>query len=213
LHIQLYLTSYANSLLSLATGRHILNGSPLAFGEGNVKGRIKNVLNYKKPRFWIIFFSIIIVVTIGIGLVANPKSLASFNGSSYRVKEILYQAPMYSFSYILDTAPQYSISSDYKLYSKQITDEDWIMHGGLYRYEISRQELYTLFNSPSDNVHEAINNIAFFDAVLITLHIIILMNPQQPYPLLIQELFLSQLLKSPLGNYLFNFANTFLTYF
>jgi len=65
---------YANSLLSLATGRHILNGSPLAFGEGNVKGRIKNVLNYKKPRFWILFFSIIIVVTIGIGLVANPKS-------------------------------------------------------------------------------------------------------------------------------------------
>jgi hypothetical protein len=32
---------YADSLLSLATGRHILNGSPLAFGEGNIKGRIK----------------------------------------------------------------------------------------------------------------------------------------------------------------------------
>ena len=38
---------YANSLLSLATGRHILNGSPIAFGEGNVKRRIINVLNYK----------------------------------------------------------------------------------------------------------------------------------------------------------------------
>ena len=32
---------YANSLLSLATERHILNGSPLAFGEGNVKGGLK----------------------------------------------------------------------------------------------------------------------------------------------------------------------------
>jgi beta-lactamase regulating signal transducer with metallopeptidase domain len=150
---------YANSLLSLATGRHILNGSPLAFGEGNVKGRIKNVLNYKKPRFWVIFFSIIIIATIGIGLVANPKSTASFNGSSYRVKEILYQAPMYSFSYTLDTAPQYCISSDYVFYSKQSSDEDWVMHGGLDPYKISRQELYTLFNSPSDNVHEAINKI------------------------------------------------------
>jgi beta-lactamase regulating signal transducer with metallopeptidase domain len=148
---------YATSLLSLAAGRHILNGSPLAFGEGNVKGRIKNVLNYKKPRFWVIFFLIIIIAAVVIGLAANPKSLASFNGSSYRVKEILHQDLMYSFSYILDTTPQYSISSDYKLYSKQITDEDWIMHGGLYRYEISRQELYTLFNSPSDNVHEAVN--------------------------------------------------------
>ncbi|MGD9569923.1 MAG: M56 family metallopeptidase [Sedimentibacter sp.] len=49
---------YANSLLSLATGRHILNRSPLAFGERNVKGRIKNVLNYKKPRSWVIFFQL-----------------------------------------------------------------------------------------------------------------------------------------------------------
>ena len=32
--------SYANSLLSLATGRYILNGSPLAFGEGNVQGKM-----------------------------------------------------------------------------------------------------------------------------------------------------------------------------
>jgi beta-lactamase regulating signal transducer with metallopeptidase domain len=36
--------TYANSLLSLNTKKHILNGSPLAFGEGNVKTRIKNVL-------------------------------------------------------------------------------------------------------------------------------------------------------------------------
>jgi beta-lactamase regulating signal transducer with metallopeptidase domain len=69
---------YANSLLSLATGKHILNGSPLAFGEGNVKGRIKNVLNYKRPRFWIIVFSIIIVATVGIGLVANPKTKGTY---------------------------------------------------------------------------------------------------------------------------------------
>jgi beta-lactamase regulating signal transducer with metallopeptidase domain len=66
---------YANSLLSLATRRHILNGSPLAFGEGNVKGRIKNVLNYKKPRFWVIVLAAIIAIAVGIGLLANPDSL------------------------------------------------------------------------------------------------------------------------------------------
>jgi beta-lactamase regulating signal transducer with metallopeptidase domain len=150
---------YANTLLSLAAGKHILNGSPLAFGEGNVKGRIKNVLHYKKPRFWIVLCSIIIVAAIGIGLAANPKSASAFNGFSYRVKEILYEETMYSFTYTLDTAPQYCISSDYVFYSKQSSDEDWVMHGGLDPYKISRQELYTLFNSPSDNVHEAINKI------------------------------------------------------
>ena len=42
---------YANTLLSLSSGRHILNGSPLAFGEGSIKGRIKNILDYKRPSF------------------------------------------------------------------------------------------------------------------------------------------------------------------
>ena len=66
--------SYASSLLSLATKKHILNGSPIAFGEGRVKGRIKNVLNYKKPRFWVVTILIIVVTAVGIGLMANPKT-------------------------------------------------------------------------------------------------------------------------------------------
>ena len=66
---------YANSLLLLATGRHILIGSPLAFGEGNVKGRIKNVLNYKRPKFWAVAISIIAVIAVGIGLMVNPKTV------------------------------------------------------------------------------------------------------------------------------------------
>lgn len=64
---------YATSLLNLATERHILNGCPLAFSEGNVKGRIKNVLNYKEPNFWIILSSIFIITTVSLGLLMNPK--------------------------------------------------------------------------------------------------------------------------------------------
>lgn len=63
---------YASTLLFLASGRYILNGSPLAFGEGNVKGRIKNVLNYKKQRSWVIISAIVIVAVVGTGLVLNP---------------------------------------------------------------------------------------------------------------------------------------------
>jgi len=152
---------YANTLLSLAAGRYILNGSPLAFGEGNIKTRIKNILNYKKPKFWILLFSIIIAAVIGIGLAMNPKSTVSstvtFNGSSYKVKEILYQSPMYSFGYTLDTAPQYCISSDFVLFSKQAS-EDWVMQGKLDPYKISKHKLHALFNQPSENVYEAIND-------------------------------------------------------
>ncbi len=65
--------TYANSLLSLATERHILNGSPLAFGEGNVRGRIKNVLNYKKSRFWVVLVSVIVLIGVSIALLSNPE--------------------------------------------------------------------------------------------------------------------------------------------
>jgi len=64
---------YANSLLSLATERHILNGGALAFGEGNIKRRIKNVLNYRKFPLWVIIVSVIIVIAAGIALATNPK--------------------------------------------------------------------------------------------------------------------------------------------
>lgn len=68
--------SYANSLLSLAAGRDILNGGPLAFGEGNVKLRIKNVLNYKKPKFWVIVSAVIMVVGVCVGLITNPQTIS-----------------------------------------------------------------------------------------------------------------------------------------
>ncbi|MGL5254041.1 MAG: DUF4362 domain-containing protein, partial [Brevinema sp.] len=45
----------------------------VALGEGDTKNRIKNVLNYKKPALWVMVVSIIAVVAIGIGLMANPK--------------------------------------------------------------------------------------------------------------------------------------------
>ena len=72
---------YANLLLSLATGRRILSGSPIAFGEGNVKRRIINVLNYKKPAFWVTLVSVLLAVAIGVGLLANPYD-KKFNENS-----------------------------------------------------------------------------------------------------------------------------------
>lgn len=63
---------YSSSLLALATGKRIVGGIPLAFGEGDTKGRIKNVLNYKKPAFWVITVTLIAVVIMGVSLIANP---------------------------------------------------------------------------------------------------------------------------------------------
>lgn len=63
--------SYARSLLSLSMKQSGIL-APLAFGESNVKGRIKNVLNYKKPVFWVICSACVLVGVISIVLAANP---------------------------------------------------------------------------------------------------------------------------------------------
>ena len=64
---------YTASLLSLATGKRIIAGMPLAFGEGNTKGRIKNLANWKKPAFWVVVVAVIACITLAIGLLTNPK--------------------------------------------------------------------------------------------------------------------------------------------
>ncbi|MDO7788163.1 M56 family metallopeptidase [Desulforamulus aquiferis] len=62
---------YSTSLLSLATGRRLINGSPLAFGEGNIHGRIKNVLNFKKPTAWVTIAAVMLVAVLSVGLAMN----------------------------------------------------------------------------------------------------------------------------------------------
>lgn len=62
---------YSTLLLSLATERRLINGSPLAFGEGNIKGRIKNVLNFKKPAASIIVAAAVFITVLSIGFAAN----------------------------------------------------------------------------------------------------------------------------------------------
>lgn len=63
---------YSASLLSLASGRKWLGGAPLAFGEGDTKSRIKNVLSYRKPAFWVLIAAVIGVAAAIFLLAANP---------------------------------------------------------------------------------------------------------------------------------------------
>ncbi|MDR1820805.1 MAG: M56 family metallopeptidase [Oscillospiraceae bacterium] len=64
---------YSMAILSLAVKHRILNASPLAFGEGGMKTRIKNVLNFKKPSRVIILAAAIIAVALTAGLLANRQ--------------------------------------------------------------------------------------------------------------------------------------------
>lgn len=91
---------YSSSLLSLATGRRIIGGTPLAFGEGDTKSRIKNVLNYKKPPFWIAVGAIVLCGVLIAGFVANPRSkeIIMVNDTLYeRSSETVSELPLNTF--------------------------------------------------------------------------------------------------------------------
>lgn len=72
---------YSASLLNLATGRRIVGGVPLAFGEGDTGGRIKNVLRYKKPAAALICAVAVIIVAAAAVLLANPRQSAGSEGT------------------------------------------------------------------------------------------------------------------------------------
>ena len=64
---------YSASLLSLATGHRIVAGMPLAFGEGDTGGRIRNLLKWKRPRPWVIAVCAVVCVGLIALCAVNPK--------------------------------------------------------------------------------------------------------------------------------------------
>jgi len=77
---------YSTSLLMMSTGRRIIGASPLTFGENNVRRRIINILNYKKPRFWVVVIATIAVLTVGFGLITNPRTVPS-NSNAEKIQK------------------------------------------------------------------------------------------------------------------------------
>ena len=63
---------YSCTLLALASGKYVPAPCPLAFDEGDAKGRIKNVLNYRRPALWILVLSVIAVIAAAVCLLTNP---------------------------------------------------------------------------------------------------------------------------------------------
>ena len=65
---------YSQALLSCAAPKRAVAACPLAFGEGNIKTRVKSALHYKKPAFWVAAAAVLAVVIVAVCFLTNPKS-------------------------------------------------------------------------------------------------------------------------------------------
>ncbi len=63
---------YSDALINCSVPRKMITACPVAFGETGVKGRIKSVLNYKKPAFWVIIVAVVLSIAVAVCFMTNP---------------------------------------------------------------------------------------------------------------------------------------------
>ena len=64
--------AYSSALLRCSVNRKLIAACPLAFGEVSVKTRIKSILNYKKPAFWMILIAVILCIVVAVCFLTDP---------------------------------------------------------------------------------------------------------------------------------------------
>ena len=65
--------AYSQALLDCSQGRRWVAACPLAFGEVGVKTRVKAVLWYKKPGFWVSVAAVLVCIAVAVCFLTNPK--------------------------------------------------------------------------------------------------------------------------------------------
>lgn len=78
---------YSKALVFCSVPHRIISACPIAFGESGIKSRIKAVLGYKKPTFWIVLSSFILLIVVGICFLPDPAERLVFDENTYAVSE------------------------------------------------------------------------------------------------------------------------------
>ena len=65
--------AYSQALLTYSVSRSSIAACPVAFGEIGVKQRVKNILNYKKPTFWVFLAAAAAGIVITVCFMTKPK--------------------------------------------------------------------------------------------------------------------------------------------
>ena len=66
--------AYSGALVKCSVLRKQISACPVAFGETNVVSRVKRVMHYKKPGFWIVLIAVIAVIVTAVCFLTDPVS-------------------------------------------------------------------------------------------------------------------------------------------
>jgi len=127
---------YSQTLLSLSINRRTIAACPLAFGEVGVKNRVRNVLNYKRPAFWVMILALLACAAAAVCFLTDPKTeVPPVFGAVYKPDDIIYEsgsAAIEDISYIiLDEGNAFSI--------------DGVPMGSMHELELTKDNFYNYF--------------------------------------------------------------------
>lgn len=74
--------AYSAALLKCSVKKKMITACPVAFGENGVKMRIKDVMNYRKPAFWVICVAVLSCIIVAVCFLTNPKNKQGNNGET-----------------------------------------------------------------------------------------------------------------------------------
>ena len=69
--------NYTQALVFCSIRRHTIAACPLAFGEVGVKSRVKSVMDYKKPAFWIVVVAVVLCIAVAVCFLTDPIGVSS----------------------------------------------------------------------------------------------------------------------------------------
>lgn len=130
---------YSQALLNCSVNRRMIAACPLAFGEVGVKNRVKSVLSYKKPAFWIIVLTVIACVALAFCFLTNPTSdydgdlsyhddiNTDYEGVYVSVKSIDINSGGYEvFNLVWHNKTSHSVTYGESYYIRYKDGEEWI---------------------------------------------------------------------------------------
>ena len=83
--------AYSTALLNCSIHRRTIAACPLAFGEVGVKQRIKSVMHYKKPAFWMVVMAILLGIVVAVCFLTNPKKELNLSAKDVTPKGLMLE--------------------------------------------------------------------------------------------------------------------------
>ena len=120
---------YSQTLLFCSVNRKMPAACPLTFGEVGVKTRVKSVLNYKKPGFWVSIAAIIVIVVAAVCFLTSPKTSA--NEGDYSVAAVYEVTPSEELEQKRENG-EYIIYTEYSALNNGM----WSVGDYTYRYRL-----------------------------------------------------------------------------